>query len=95
MLHLSIIDLYILKFMLGMRSMGQKGNDVQIYDPHATLGLHELSGKKVIRLWRPGADGVHLEIFGKVVAAKKGDEWGMFEYVAPANTGERLPGVSP
>jgi 1,4-alpha-glucan branching enzyme len=59
---------------------------VQIYDPHATLGLHELREKKIIRLWRPGAEEVHLQVFGKPVSAKKVDEQGLFEFLAPANT---------
>jgi len=52
------------------------------YDPHTLLGLHDTGdGKKVIRLWRPGADSVHLEVKGKIVEATKAHQAGLFEYV--------------
>jgi 1,4-alpha-glucan branching enzyme len=50
---------------------------IQEHDPHHMLGLHN----GVIRLWRPGAAVVHLEVRGKVVEAKKVGE-GLFEYAA-------------
>lgn len=56
------------------------------HDPHAYLGLHEANGKKIIRIWRPGADEVYLEVFGKRVKAKKIHDAGVFEFVAPDNT---------
>lgn len=57
------------------------------YDPHTFLGLHEyFGGKKVIRLWRPGAQSVYLEVFGEIVPAKKIHEGGIFEYVVPSDT---------
>lgn len=50
------------------------------HDPHYFLGLHALDHKtKVIRLWRPEANTVHLEVFGKIVEAKKVDKRGLFE----------------
>src|SRR5262245_4000411 len=56
-------------------------------DPHHFLGLQPQSqDSKVIRLWRPGAPYVHLEVFGKRVEAKKVAVEGLFEYEAPANT---------
>ncbi len=58
-----------------------------IHDPHQVLGLHQMSdGSKVIRLWRPGASSVHLELFGKIVEAKKISRDGLFGVKAPAST---------
>src|ERR1700722_3866131 len=57
------------------------------YDPHHLLGLHSLNAsKKVIRLYRPGAKIVHIEVFGKNVEAKKTALEGFFEYEVPAIT---------
>ncbi len=57
------------------------------YDPHSTLGLHDyFDGQKVIRLWRPGAQAVHLEVFGNIVQAKRLDESGLFEFIVPGQT---------
>lgn len=56
------------------------------HDPHTILGLHEFSGgRKVIRLWRPGAKEVFLEVFGETVQATKVHEAGVFEYVVPGD----------
>ena len=55
------------------------------FDPHRFLGLHEVDEKKsVVRLWRPGAEEVHLEVFGEIVSAKKIDASGVFECSVPA-----------
>ena len=57
------------------------------YDPHSVMGLHDFfEGQKVIRLWRPGATQVHLEVFGKVEQARRLDEAGLFEFAVPAPT---------
>lgn len=57
------------------------------YNPHGFLGLHEdARGQKVIRLWRPGADNIYLEVFGDVVQAKCVHEAGLFEYYPPPYT---------
>lgn len=57
------------------------------HDPHTILGLHSyFDGNKVIRLWRPGADRIYLEVFGSIVEAKKIHEEGIFEYTVPPNT---------
>lgn len=64
----------------------------QHHDPHQFLGLHALDEKtKIIRLWRPGATSVHIEVFGNVVSMTKVDpanlnEAGLFEYIVPAST---------
>lgn len=57
------------------------------HQPHAILGLHHFFGEsKVIRLWRPGAKQIFLEVFGALVEARKIHEAGFFEYVVPQHT---------
>lgn len=57
------------------------------HDPHTILGLHQFGeSQKVIRLWRPKAEEVYLEVFGKVVKATRIHEAGIFEYVVPNDT---------
>ena len=46
------------------------------YDPHRILGFHDAE----IRLWRPGADQVYLEVQGKIVEAERVSEKGLFSY---------------
>jgi 1,4-alpha-glucan branching enzyme len=54
-------------------------------NPHHFLGLHALDGeKKVIRLWRPGAFSLHLELLGKIVEMQRIGEEGLFELQVPA-----------
>ncbi len=49
-------------------------------DPHSVLGLHENGeGKKVIRLFRPGAPYLYVEIGGGLLEAEKNGEGGLFE----------------
>lgn len=56
-------------------------------DPHQVLGLHPgPKGKKVIRLWRPGASYVYLELFGKTAEAKQVNSEGLFEVEVPEST---------
>lgn len=50
------------------------------WDPHTVLGLHKRGGGKVIRLWRPAAKEIYLEVQGKIVSATKVQEEGLFEY---------------
>lgn len=50
------------------------------HQPHAFLGLHDSSEGQLIRLWRPGAEKVYLEVLGKIVEAKRLDERGLFVY---------------
>lgn len=54
----------------------------KIYNPHHYLGLHvDITGNhKVIRLYRPGAHIIYLEVEGRIVEAKKIDDAGFFEY---------------
>lgn len=57
------------------------------HQPHAILGLHNFfEGSKVIRLWRPGAEKIYIEIFGSIVEVGKVHEAGVFEYVVPLHT---------
>lgn len=49
-------------------------------NPHHLLGLHPLKpGKRVIRLWRPGAPYLQIEVQGKRVGAEKRGDEGLFE----------------
>jgi 1,4-alpha-glucan branching enzyme len=51
------------------------------HDPHAVLGLHQgVDGSCVIRLWRPGAKEIFLQVKGNVVQAQRIGEDGLFEY---------------
>lgn len=60
--------------------------DSNEHDPHAFLGLHPRGQDKVIRLYRPGAKDIHLEIFGFLVTARKINKRGLFEYNVPDKT---------
>ncbi len=57
-------------------------------NPHAYLGLHvaEDGKEKLIRLYRPDALSVHLEVFGSIVEAKRVDSSGIFEFRVPLET---------
>lgn len=60
---------------------------IKNHDPHSTLGIQPFKRDfQIIRVWRPGAEKVHLEVFGKVVEAEKVDEQGFFEYLALSRT---------
>ncbi|MBS0655968.1 MAG: hypothetical protein JSR46_09340, partial [Verrucomicrobia bacterium] len=40
----------------------------EFHEPHAILGLHNFDkAHNVIRLWRPGAEKVFLEVRGEIV----------------------------
>jgi 1,4-alpha-glucan branching enzyme len=54
-----------------------------LHNPHHFLGLHEVQGKgRVIRLWRPDADEVYLEVKGEIIQAKRLGYGGVFEVEA-------------
>ncbi len=56
------------------------------YDPHRFLGLHTTpEGEKVIRLYRPGAPFLYVEVLGKSVEAHRLSEEGLFECPVPSN----------
>ncbi len=60
----------------------------RLHDPHQFLGLHkEDEATQVIRLWRPGAERIYLEVCGKQVEAKRIDEKGLFAYRVPSSCG--------
>lgn len=52
------------------------------HNPHHFLGLHPFEQGSVIRLWRPRAVSIHLEVLGQIVSAKQIDPAGLFEYVS-------------
>lgn len=55
------------------------------HNPHAVLGLHQVDEEtKVIRLWRPGASQIHLEMQGKAFEVKKLGDEGLFELRVPS-----------
>lgn len=57
------------------------------HDPHIVLGLHSFdSTHKVIRIFRPDAPHIHLEVKGEIVEAKKVHDSGLFECVVPKET---------
>jgi len=56
--------------------------DESTHDPHQFLGLHK-DIISVIRLWRPGATDVFLEIQGQIVSANRVSEQGLFEIEVP------------
>lgn len=56
------------------------------WDPHHILGIHaHFDDQKVVRLWRPYAKEIFLEVFGKIVSATKIHENGIFEYIVPSH----------
>lgn len=56
------------------------------YDPHRFLGLHpDGQGGRIIRIWRPGAPHLSLEVAGKVVTAERLDAAGLFGYRVSAS----------
>jgi 1,4-alpha-glucan branching enzyme len=48
-------------------------------NPHAHLGLHSVEGQRVIRVWRPGAVSLYIEVLGTIVEAKQTGVPGIFE----------------
>ncbi len=61
--------------------------EFRLYDPHRFLGLHEKEGKQAIRIWRPGAERIHLEVMGKIEETRRVDEKGLFEFVPTERIG--------
>lgn len=63
---------------------------VSHHQPHSILGIHPyFDEKKVIRLWKPGAERVFLEVQGIIVEAKQIHEAGIFEYIVPGDLDHR------
>jgi len=60
---------------------------IEHHHPHAILGLHSyFDDQKVIRLWRPDASQVFIELFGSIVEARKIHDFGFFEFIVPKET---------
>lgn len=59
---------------------------LNLSNPHALLGLHLQGEKKVIRLFRPGATRLHLELFGSIRAMVRLNGDGLFELQVPSQT---------
>lgn len=53
------------------------------HDPHSLLGLHQTEKGGLIRLLRPGAETVYLEVLGEIVEAKKEDLSDLFVFPLP------------
>ena len=51
------------------------------HNPHHFLGLHPYQDKKIIRLFRPDANEVFIEINGEAIPMDKIDDLGLFEKV--------------
>lgn len=50
------------------------------YDPHSVLGIHPNGpGQRVIRIWRPDAQEIYMEIEGEIVSPKLVHPSGIFE----------------
>lgn len=57
------------------------------HNPHHFLGIHlDPDGGKVIRVWRPFAQELYLELFGEVTQMDKVHEAGLFICKVPPNT---------
>lgn len=51
--------------------------------PHSHFGLHTYGSKKLIRLWRPDATEVFVEVQGKLYQAKSTSDKNVFEFEVP------------
>ncbi len=59
----------------------------EAYHPHGFLGLHlRREHGKTIRLWRPGAESIFVELKGESIPVKKVHESGLFELEVPPET---------
>ena len=54
------------------------------HDPHLLLGLHK-KPEGVVRLWRPDAAEIFLEIQGNIVSANRVSDQGLFEIQVPSD----------
>jgi 1,4-alpha-glucan branching enzyme len=61
--------------------------DNRLKNPHEVLGLHDHGGKeKIIRLWRPEAAEVQIELFGQLAGMQKVHPSGLFVLTVPKET---------
>ncbi len=62
-------------------------NTSNIHDPHSVLGIHTTgSGQRVIRLWRPGAQQIHIELHGYIIEMHRVHDAGLFEVAVTKKT---------
>ncbi|MBI3508996.1 MAG: 1,4-alpha-glucan branching protein GlgB, partial [Chlamydiia bacterium] len=66
-----------------MSSLQNLSFDVSLHDPHRLLGLHATAQGAVIRLWRPGAEKIYIEVKGELREAERVDSRGLFELLLP------------
>jgi len=50
-------------------------------NPHSYLGLHPFEDKQVIRVWRPGAETVSIDLKGEKIPMKRVKAEGLFECI--------------
>lgn len=55
------------------------------HDPHHILGIHSTNKHKIIRLWRPNAERIMLEVNGQLTEASPTHQLGIFECQVPEN----------
>ncbi|MBM3207223.1 MAG: 1,4-alpha-glucan branching protein GlgB [Chlamydiae bacterium] len=61
-----------------------------IHNPHGLLGIHSLNEKsKVIRLWRPQATSIYLEVKGEILQSTLVHKDGIFELRVPSSIGPK------
>lgn len=51
-----------------------------LHDPHALLGLHQVEKGCIIRLLRPGAEKIYLEVLKEIVEAKREEDSDIFTF---------------
>lgn len=57
------------------------------HNPHGLLGIHDHDKEhKIIRVFRPGAPFLYMEVHGKMVSANKVSDEGYFDYVVSKET---------
>jgi 1,4-alpha-glucan branching enzyme len=58
------------------------------HNPHSILGIHPHSlEERIIRIWRPDAEQISIEINGKIVGMTRVHPAGLFEAVVPQHVG--------
>lgn len=60
---------------------------IPAYDPHSVLGIHEIPGGKIIRVFRPGAKEVFVVVKGYPSSMKCIDPKGLFAFEVPETIG--------
>jgi 1,4-alpha-glucan branching enzyme len=60
---------------------------LSLHDPHSFLGLHRDEKKSLIRLYRPGAEQIYLEVLGEIVEALREEKEDVFVFSTPQKIG--------